>query len=49
MNIILLNQENWIDPWVALVRDCRADHRRQLLKSAVGDTVRVGCWAVTAV
>jgi RsmE family RNA methyltransferase len=42
MNIILLSQEDWIDASVALVRDRRADHIRQVLKSAVGDTVRVG-------
>ena len=42
MNIILLSQEDWIGETVALVRDRRADHIRQVLKSAVGDTLRVG-------
>lgn len=42
MNIILLSQEDWIAASVALVRDRRADHIRQVLKSAVGDTLRVG-------
>jgi 16S rRNA (uracil1498-N3)-methyltransferase len=42
MNLVLLRDEDWIDHDVVLLRDHRADHLRDLLKVAVGDSVRVG-------
>ena len=45
MNIILLRQDDWIDGDRVLLRDHRASHIRDILKSEVGDVVRVGLLA----
>ena len=42
MNIILLNQHDWIDPHTARVDDHRAEHIRNVLKASPGDRLRVG-------
>lgn len=42
MNIILLDKEDWADEKVVLLRDQRASHIRSVLRSNVGDTVRIG-------
>jgi len=42
MNIVILQQADWLDEQVALVRDARAVHIREVLKAAVGDSIRVG-------
>jgi RsmE family RNA methyltransferase len=42
MNIILLRDTDWIADQVAVVRDRRAVHLRQVLHAQVGDCVRVG-------
>ena len=42
MNIVLLHQTDWIADAVAVVRDHRAVHIRQVLRAQVGDTLRVG-------
>lgn len=42
MNIILLREDDWIDAQLAVLRDRRAAHIRDVLKAQVGDCVRVG-------
>ncbi|MCS5706408.1 16S rRNA (uracil(1498)-N(3))-methyltransferase [Synechococcus sp. FGCU-3] len=42
MNIILLNENDWLAEQVALLRDHRADHIRGVLRASAGDKVRVG-------
>ena len=42
MNIVLLHQADWIADAVAVVRDHRAVHIRQVLRAQVGDRLRVG-------
>lgn len=42
MNIILLNPEDWLDEQCVLLRDRRATHIRKVLKSKLGDRLRVG-------
>lgn len=42
MNILILDQNDWIDDHIVLVRDHRAVHIRDVLKSQPGDTLRVG-------
>ena len=42
MNIILLNADDWLDEQSVLLRDRRATHICTVLKSKVGDTLRVG-------
>lgn len=41
MNIILLNQADWIDEQTVVLRDRRAEHIRTVLKSQIGDSLRV--------
>ena len=42
MNIVLLHQNDWIADGIAMVRDHRAAHIREVLRAQVGDTLRVG-------
>lgn len=42
MNILVLDKNDWLSEQVALLHDHRATHLRCVLKSNVGDTVRVG-------
>ncbi len=42
MNIVLLQPDDWLDPETVLLRDRRALHIREVLKAAVGDSLRVG-------
>lgn len=42
MNIVLLHPEDWIADDVAVVRDHRAAHMREVLRAQVGDSLRVG-------
>ena len=42
MNIVLLDPTDWIEDNVALLRERRARHIREVLKAQVGDSVRVG-------
>ena len=42
MNIVLLHPQDWIADEVALVRDHRAAHIREVLRAQVGDSLRVG-------
>jgi RsmE family RNA methyltransferase len=42
MNIVLLHPQDWIANGVALVRDHRAVHIREVLRAQVGDSLRVG-------
>lgn len=42
MNIILLRETDWIADQVAVLRDRRAVHLREVLQAQVGDSVRVG-------
>jgi len=42
MNILLLHRTDWIAEAVAVVRDHRAEHIRGVLRSQVGDSLRVG-------
>jgi len=42
MNIVLLHPQDWIADEVALVRDHRAVHIREVLRAQVGDSLRVG-------
>lgn len=42
MNIILLDKNDWTDEQVVQLRDQRASHIRSVLRSNVGDTVRIG-------
>lgn len=42
MNIILLQADDWLGDGLAVVRDRRAVHLREVLKVAVGDSIRVG-------
>ena len=42
MNIVLLQAEDWLGDRMAVLRDRRAVHLRQVLKVAVGDSIRVG-------
>ncbi|MEB3165711.1 MAG: 16S rRNA (uracil(1498)-N(3))-methyltransferase [Cyanobacteriota bacterium] len=42
MNIVLLQAEDWLEDGVAVLRDRRAVHLREVLKVAVGDSIRVG-------
>ena len=42
MNIVLLHPQDWIADEVALVRDHRAAHIREVLQAQVGDSLRVG-------
>jgi len=42
MNIILLKSDDWIAADVVVLRDHRASHIRDVLRSAVGDSLRVG-------
>ena len=42
MNIVLLHPQDWIANEVALVRDHRAVHIREVLRAQVGDSLRVG-------
>jgi RsmE family RNA methyltransferase len=42
MNIVLLHQTDWIADAIAVVRDHRAVHIREVLRAQVGDSLRVG-------
>jgi 16S rRNA (uracil1498-N3)-methyltransferase len=42
VNIVLLHVEDWLSDAVAVVRDRRAVHLREVLRAAVGDRIRVG-------
>jgi 16S rRNA (uracil1498-N3)-methyltransferase len=42
MNIVLLHQTDWIADAIAVVRDHRAVHMREVLRVQVGDSLRVG-------
>lgn len=42
MNIVLLQPGDWIAEGIAVVRDRRAGHIREVLKAAVGERLRVG-------
>jgi RsmE family RNA methyltransferase len=42
MNIVLLNQPDWISGDVVVLQDHRAMHIRKVLKAQVGDSLRVG-------
>jgi RsmE family RNA methyltransferase len=42
VNIVLLQAEDWLGDRMAVLRDRRAVHLRQVLKVAVGDSIRVG-------
>ena len=42
MNIVLLHQSDWIADAIAVVRDHRAVHMREVLRAQVGDSLRVG-------
>jgi len=42
LNIVLLHQNDWIADGIAMVRDHRAAHIREVLRAQVGDTLRVG-------
>ena len=42
MNIVLLHPQDWIANEVAVVRDHRAAHIREVLRAQVGDSLRVG-------
>ncbi|MFM8260248.1 MAG: 16S rRNA (uracil(1498)-N(3))-methyltransferase [Vulcanococcus sp.] len=42
MNIVLLQDDDWLSEAVAVVRDRRAVHIREVLRAAVGDRLRVG-------
>ena len=42
MNIVLLDQPDWISGDVVVLRDHRAVHIRKVLKAQVGDSLRVG-------
>jgi len=42
MNIVLLRQTDWIADAIAVVRDHRAVHMREVLRAQVGDSLRVG-------
>ena len=42
MNIVLLRPEDWIDEQRVLLTDERASHVRNVLKSSVGETLRLG-------
>lgn len=42
MNIVLLDAGDWSDEGVAVVRDRRATHIRDVLRAQVGDRLRVG-------
>ena len=42
MNIVLLHPDDWLDDAVAVVHDRRAVHIREVLRAAVGDSLRVG-------
>ena len=42
MNIVLVHQNDWIADGIAMVRDHRAAHIREVLRAQVGDTLRVG-------
>ena len=42
MNIVLLRPEDWIDEQRVLLNDERARHIRNVLKSSVGETLRLG-------
>ncbi|MEN9495045.1 MAG: 16S rRNA (uracil(1498)-N(3))-methyltransferase [Prochlorococcaceae cyanobacterium] len=42
MNIVLLQAEDWLGDGLAIVRDRRAVHIREVLRAAVGDSIRVG-------
>ncbi len=42
MNIVLLREGDWHEPQVAVLRDQRALHIRNVLKARVGDALRVG-------
>ena len=42
MNIVLLQAEDWLGDGLVMVRDRRAVHIREVLRAAVGDSIRVG-------
>jgi len=42
LNIVLVHQNDWIADGIAMVRDHRAAHIREVLRAQVGDTLRVG-------
>jgi 16S rRNA (uracil1498-N3)-methyltransferase len=42
MNLVLLRAADWIDDHSVLLRDRRAVHLREVLRSTVGDVIRVG-------
>jgi len=42
MNIVLLHPGDWSDGQVAVLRDRRANHIREVLRARVGDSLRVG-------
>jgi len=42
MNIVLLHPGDWRDGHVAVLRDRRANHIREVLRARVGDSLRVG-------
>jgi RsmE family RNA methyltransferase len=42
VNIVLLQAADWLSETVAVVRDRRAVHLREVLRVAVGDSIRVG-------
>lgn len=42
MNLILLTAEDWLDSSRICLRDHRADHIRQVLRSSVGDVLKLG-------
>jgi 16S rRNA (uracil1498-N3)-methyltransferase len=43
VNILLLRPgDNWLDATTVHITDHRADHLRQVLRSAVGESIRVG-------
>ncbi len=44
MNIILLTPEDWLNNRVVRLTDRRHEHIKTILKSVVGDTLRVGLW-----
>lgn len=42
MNLILLKPDDWLDSSRVCLRDHRADHIRQVLRSTVGDVLKLG-------